>query len=401
MLDWAERLENHRPPILAFKIGMTLDLFQRLAGWSAKQDWVFWLQVAGIILGALLLALLVHWIAFVVLTRLAARSASRVDDSLLKHGRTPSKALFCVMALLLVLPVLGLASGAQEALQRLLSIALTGSVGWLAVRLTGVLRDVVEAKYDLKAATDVRARQTVTRVAILRRSLVALIAVVTLCLILMSVPSIRQIGVTLFASAGIAGLVAGLAARPSISNLIAGIQLAVTEPIRLEDSVVIEGEFGNIEEIRTTYVVVRLWDLRRMVVPLSYFFEKPFQNWTRSTTDLLATVMLYVDYTVPVAKVREELQRIVKTTDLWDGRVCKLQVTNCTESTIELRALLSALDAGRAWDLRCFVREQLIAYLRREHTEPLPGARAEVSVPDPGNSRPLAGDPATENALLA
>ena len=227
---------------------MPLDLFENLAGWSARQDWVFWLQVAGIILGALLLALLVHWIAFVVLTRLAARSASRVDDSLLKHGRTPSKALFCVMALLLVLPVLGLASGAQEALQRLLSVALTGSVGWLAVRLTGVLRDVVEAKYDLKAATDVRARQTVTRVAILRRALVALIAMVTLCLILMSIPSIRQIGVTLFASAGIAGLVAGLAARPAISNLIAGIQLAVTEPIRLEDSVIIEGEFGNVEE---------------------------------------------------------------------------------------------------------------------------------------------------------
>src|SRR5512144_1559592 len=295
---------------------MSLDLPADPADWWAKQDWLLWLQVAGILVGALLLAFLVHWMTFVVLSRLARRSASKVDDSLLRHARTPSKALFCVMAVLLLLPVLGLAASAQEALQRLLSIALTGSVGWLAVRLTGVLRDGVEAKYDLKAATDVRARQTVTRVAILRRSLVALIAVVTLCLILMSVPSIRQIGVTLFASAGIAGL----AARPSISNLIAGIQLAVTEPIRLEDSVVIEGEFGNIEEIRTTYVVVRLWDLRRMVVPLSYFFEKPFQNWTRSTTDLLATVMVYVDYTVPVAELREELERIVKTTDLWDGK---------------------------------------------------------------------------------
>jgi hypothetical protein len=267
--------------------------------------------------------------------------------------------------------------------------------------LTGVLRDVVEAKYDLKAATDVRARQTVTRVAILRQSLVVLIAVVTLCLILMSIPSIRQIGVTLFASAGIAGLVAGLAARPAISNLIAGIQLAVTEPIRLEDSVIIEGEFGNIEEIRATYVVVRLWDLRRLVVPLSYFLEKPFQNWTRASTDLLATVMFYVDYTVPVAMVREELQRIVKGTDLWDGRVCKLQVTNCTESTVELRALLSALDAGRAWDLRCFVREQLIAYLKREHAEALPRARAEVLSPDPDESRRSDGEPTVEDALIA
>jgi small-conductance mechanosensitive channel len=379
---------------------MPLDLFENLAGWSARQDWVFWLQVAGIILGALLLALLAHWIAFVVLTRLAGRSASQVDDSLLTHARTPSRALFCVMAVLLVLPVLGLAASAQETLQRILTVALTGSVGWLAVRLTGVLHDVVEAKYDLKAATDVRARQTVTRVAILRRSLVALIAVVTLCLILMSIPSIRQIGVTLFASAGVAGLVAGLAARPAISNLIAGIQLAVTEPIRLEDSVIVEGEFGNVEEIRTTYVVVRLWDLRRMIVPLSYFIEKPFQNWTRATTDLLATVMLYVDYTVPVADIREELQRVVTTTDLWDGKVCNLQVTNCTESTVELRALLSASDAGRAWDLRCFVREQLIAYLKREHAEALPRARAEV-LPDPGDSPQPAGDSTAEDALLA
>ena len=380
---------------------MSLDLLANPADWWAKQDWVLWLHVAGILVGALLLALLVHWMTFVVLSRLARGSASKVDDSLLRHAGTPSKALFCVMAVLLVLPILGLAASAQEALQRLLSVILTGSVGWLAVRLTGVLRDVVEAKYDLKAATDVRARQTVTRVAILRRSLVALIAIVTLCLILMSIPSIRQIGVTLFASAGIAGLVAGLAARPAISNLIAGIQLAVTEPIRLEDSVIIEGEFGNVEEIRTTYVVVRLWDLRRMIVPLSYFFEKPFQNWTRATTDLLVTVMVYVDYTVPVVEIREELQRIVKTTDLWDGKVCKLQVTNCTESTVELRALLSALDAGRAWDLRCFVREQLIAYLRREHAEALPRARAEVAVPSPGNSRQPAGNSTAENALIA
>jgi small-conductance mechanosensitive channel len=380
---------------------MLLDLFERLAGWSARQDWVLWLQVAGILVGALLLALLLHWMVFLILSRLARRSASKIDDSLLRHARTPSRALFCVMAVLLVLPVLGLTANAQEALQRLLSIALTGSVGWLAVRLTGVLRDVVEAKYDLKAATDVRARQTVTRVAILRRSLVALIAIVTLCLILMSIPSIRQVGVTLFASAGIAGLVAGLAARPAISNLIAGIQLAVTEPIRLEDSVIIEGEFGNVEEIRTTYVVVRLWDLRRMIVPLSYFFEKPFQNWTRATTDLLATVMLYVDYTVPVAKVREELQRVVKTTDLWDGKVCKLQVTNCTEKSVELRVLLSALDAGRAWDLRCFVREQLIAYLKGEHAEALPRARAEVSVPEAGGSRQPAGEPTAGDALPA
>jgi small-conductance mechanosensitive channel len=364
---------------------MPSDLIDRLSAWSATQDWVLWLEVAGVFLAALLLGLLVHWIAFAILARLAGRTASRIDNSLVAHARTPARVLFCVMAVLLALPALDFAASAQEMLQRLLTIILTGSVGWLAIRTTAVLRDVVEAKYDLRSATDVSARRTVTRIAILRRFLVGAIAIVTLCLILMSIPDIRQIGVTLFASAGLAGLVAGLAARPAISNLIAGIQIAVTEPIRLEDSVTVEGEFGNVEEIGTTYVVVRLWDLRRMIVPLSYFIEKTFQNWTRVTADLLATAVVYVDYTIPVERVREELERILKSTELWDGKVWNLQVTNCTDSKIELRAMCSAADPGRAWDLRCFVREQLIAYIQQERAGTLLKTRAEVETPPAGN----------------
>jgi small-conductance mechanosensitive channel len=241
-----------------------------------------------------------------------------------------------------------------------------------------VINDVVAARYDVTAADNLLAREITTRVVMMQRILAASIVVITVCLILMSIPSIRQIGVTLFASAGIAGIVAGLAARPALTNLIAGIQLALTQPIRIDDVVIVEGEWGWIEEIRVTFVVVRIWDLRRLVVPLSYFIEKPFQNWTRTKADILGTVFLYVDYAVPVQRVRDELHRILKKNDLWDGQVWGLQVTNATESAIELRALMGARNSGDAWDLRCHVREQLIEFLHREYPESLPRVRAEL-----------------------
>jgi small-conductance mechanosensitive channel len=184
--------------------------------------------------------------------------------------------------------------------------------------------------------------------------------------------------VTLFASAGLAGLVAGMAARPALSNLIAGIQLALTTPINLDDVVIVEGEWGWIEEISATYVVVRIWDLRRLVVPLSYFIENPFQNWTRKTADILGTVMIYADYTAPVVALRIELHRILKATPMWDGKVWNLQVTNATDTVVELRALMSASSSGTAWDLRCHVREKLLEFLQREYPECLPKVRAEL-----------------------
>ncbi|MGK2873408.1 MAG: mechanosensitive ion channel family protein, partial [Alphaproteobacteria bacterium] len=229
------------------------------------------------------------------------------------------------------------------------------------------------------------AREVHTRVRLLQRILAAIVIVITLCLILMAIPGIRQIGVTLFASAGIAGIVGGLAARPALSNLIAGVQLALTQPIRIEDVVIVEGEWGWIEEIRMTFVVVRVWDLRRLIVPLSYFIETPFQNWTRKTADILGTVFLYTDYTVPVQCVRDELHQILKNSELWDGEVWGLQVTNTTEHTLELRALMGARNSGDAWTLRCDVREKLIDFMQREYPEALPRLRGELT----GNESPL------------
>jgi len=194
----------------------------------------------------------------------------------------------------------------------------------------------------------------------------------------MTFPEVRAVGTTLFASAGVAGLVIGLAARPAVSNLLAGLQVALTEPIRIDDVVVVEGEWGWIEDIRTSYVVVRIWDLRRLVLPLTYFIEKPFENWTRRTADILGTVFLHADYSVPVDAIREELHKILQGTKLWDGKAWGLQVTDATAQSVELRALVSAANGSDIWDLRCLVREELLKFLQTRFPEALPKSRVQL-----------------------
>jgi small-conductance mechanosensitive channel len=332
----------------------------------------------GAAVSAVAVALVAHWIAFAVLSRVADHTSTAIDDHVIRRMRRPSIPILIVFALFLVLPSIPLDADVRTSVQRVLTLGITASIGWLAMSLTGLLNDYVSAHYDLTAADNLEARQVHTRVRLLQRVLASTILVITICLILMSIPSIRQIGVTLFASAGIAGIVAGLAARPTLSNLIAGVQLALTQPIRIDDVVIVEGEWGWIEEIGVTYVVVRVWDLRRLVVPLSYFIEQPFQNWTRTSADILGTVFFYVDYTVPVEEVRQELHRALEDSPLWDGKVWGLQVTDTTDRTLELRALMGARSSGDAWNLRCQVRERLVEYLQRQHPDALPRLRAEM-----------------------
>jgi small-conductance mechanosensitive channel len=203
------------------------------------------------------------------------------------------------------------------------------------------------------------------------------LAVLTIALALMSFDAVRQFGVSLFASAGIAGIVAGLAARPMLENLIAGVQLALTQPLRVDDAVVINNEWGWVEEINSTYIVVRLWDWRRQVVPLSYLFQNPFTNWTRSSSSIIGTVLVYADYTLPMEAVRTAATDIIKASPLWDGQVVNIQISDARESVIELRVLASASDSTRAWDLRCEIREKLIAFIRDNYPESLPRVRRE------------------------
>jgi small-conductance mechanosensitive channel len=214
------------------------------------------------------------------------------------------------------------------------------------------------------------------------------IVVVTISIMLMTFPSARQIGTSVFASAGIAGVIVGIAARSTFASLIAGLQVAITQPIRIDDAVIVENEWGWIEEIESTYVVIRLWDLRRLIVPLSYFIEKPFQNWTRSTAEIIGTVFMYVDYTLPVEPVRKELERVLRSTELWNGKTCVLQVTDFSETSMQIRCLMSANSSSLAFDLRCYVREKLIDFMQTNYPQCLPTRRDAVTL-TPANPVPL------------
>ncbi|MGM0439894.1 MAG: mechanosensitive ion channel family protein [Chlamydiota bacterium] len=263
-------------------------------------------------------------------------------------------------------------------ISKMISIAFIAAMGWLAIILLRLSERALLARYRNDVADNLFARQIKTRFRILRRIGELIIIVLTIALILMQFSSIRSLGIGLLGSAGVAGIVLGVAARPILENIIAGIQIAFTQPFRVDDVVIVEGEWGRIEEITISYVVVKIWDLRRMVVPLSYFTDKPFQNWTMVSSDLLAPLYLYVDYSVPVEELRSKLQEILSNTSLWDGKFWNLQVSNATEKTIELRALFSVKNSSISWELRCLVREKMIAFLQQNYPQSLPKIRAEV-----------------------
>ncbi|SIT39419.1 MscS Mechanosensitive ion channel [Paraburkholderia ribeironis] len=259
------------------------------------------------------------------------------------------------------------------------AIALIAALTWLSVRSAAAIGEAIIRAHPLDSADNLQARSIHTQARVLARSVMIVIVIVGLGGALMTFPNVRQIGASLLASAGVAGLVAGFAARPVLGNLIAGLQIALSQPIRLDDVVVIQGEWGRIEEITGTYVAVRVWDQRRLIVPLQWFIENPFPNWTRSSSQIIGTVFLFVDYRMPIAPLREELARIVENAPEWDRRVQVLQVTDGTDRAMQLRALVSSRDSGLNWDLRCRVREGLLDFIQRHYPQYLPRARAEVS----------------------
>jgi len=323
-------------------------------------------------------AVLVHALVYALLRRLARGADSVVASSLVRRSRRPVRWLVPAAVVQALLPTAALPPGVLDPLRHLIAILLIACVAWLIAGLLHVVQDVATHRYRLDAKDNLQARRIHTQLRLLRRTALFLVGFLAVATILMTFPRVRQLGTTLLASAGVIGLVIGMAARPLLANLIAGVQIALTQPIRLDDVVVLEGEWGRIEEITSTYVVVGLWDDRRLIVPLSYFHERPFQNWTRTRADLLGTVLLRVDYTVPVEEVRAELKRILDASGLWDGRAWALQVTDAGPETLELRALVSAPDSGTAWELRCHVREKLVAWVREHHPSALPRRRTIV-----------------------
>ncbi|MFC4729794.1 mechanosensitive ion channel family protein [Coralloluteibacterium thermophilus] len=272
-------------------------------------------------------------------------------------------------------------------IQHLLAVGVLACVTWAIVRAIGALETMVLLRNRVDVVDNLQARRVHTQARVLSRSIQTAVIVLGVAVILMTFPAIRQVGQAMLASAGLAGIVVGFAARPVFGNLIAGLQIALTQPIRLDDVVIVDGEWGRIDEITSAYVVVRIWDERRLIVPLQWFIENPFQNWTRSSAQLLGTAFLWLDYRTPMDAVRDELRRICESDARWDGRVCVAQVTETDKHTMEVRLLVSARNSGDAFDLRCAVRERMIDFLRRNHPEALPRLRADVVGGEEGRDR--------------
>jgi small-conductance mechanosensitive channel len=351
---------------------------------SLQQDlhfvpaWAFWTAflVASVVVG-----LAVHRIVYRLLERRLRDSPWTAWILILRETKGPTAFAVIIMTLSIGLQIARLEGPIAQVLLRLLQLAFVALVTWVAIVSIDILGTVYLRRFRLDVDDNLRARKQVTQVKILQRSIGSVIVIIGVAAGLMSFDSVRQYGVSLFASAGVAGLAIGLAARPLLSNLIAGVQIAMTQPIRIQDVVIVEGEYGTVEEITATYVIVALWDWRRMVLPLSYFIEKPFQNWTRETSSLIGNVTFNVDFSTPIARIRSALSDAVKSSPLWDGRVVNLQVTDATDNSIQLRALMSARTAASCWDLRCEIREKLIAFLQLEMPEALPRHRQAFEMP--------------------
>ena len=338
-------------------------------------DWLPDPVVALLILAiAVLVALALHrWARKLVRSTLAARYP--YIFSTFTQTRGLSRLALLILAMIIAIPVAPLHPETAALLARLMGVAVIGLIGWAAIIALHIAADLYLRRFRLDVDDNLLARKHNTQVRVLSRTIDVLLAIITLSAALMTFPAVRQYGISLFASAGVAGIIAGLAARPVLSNLMAGVKLAMTQPIRLYDAVTLENEHGTIEEITSTYVVVKLWDWRRMIVPLTYFIEKPFQNWTREGSALIGTVMIYVDYRAPVELIRSKFNDILKQSNKWDGNVAALQVTDFKEGSMELRLLMSARSGGAAFDLRCEVREKLVDFLQKEHPEALPRSR--------------------------
>lgn len=338
------------------------------------------LIVSGITIAvAAAVALAIHLVLFAILSRLSRIVGSVGAKATVRRAKAPTSLLLPLAAIMIVLPGLEMDEGLRTVVGQILSVGVIVAVTWLLVSLTRVANDVVAERFPMDVPDNRRARRMHTIVRIMRQTAVVIIIVVGGAVALMTFPQVRQLGTSMLASAGIVGIAVGMAARPALSNIIAGMQIAITEPIMIDDVVIVEGEFGRVEEITTTYVVVRIWDLRRIIVPLSHFIEKPFQNWTRNDPSLLGTVFVHTDFTVPVQEVREQLTRILESQPKWNQQVNVVHVTDAINDRLELRLLMSASSAPELWDLRCAVREAIVSWLQDKHPEALERTRVEIT----------------------
>jgi small-conductance mechanosensitive channel len=341
-------------------------------------EWLVVAIVVGVFVGGGWIA---HRIVFSILRRLV-RDRDLFWRGLVERARKKLRILVILIAVGFSITVSPLDPEPSQAVRAVILFLTILTLGWIVAGVVDMWAVVYLRKFNIQTEDNLIARKHVTQTRILQRAAVILIGLVTVALAMMTIGAVRQWGVSLLASAGVVGIIAGLALQPFLKNLIAGIQIATAQPIRIDDAVIVEGEWGQVEEITSTYVVVRLWDWRRMILPLGYFIEKPFQNWTRETARLIGTAFLYVDYEAPMDRLRAELERICRESPLWDGDVVSLQVTEITDRVAQVRCLASARNAPTAFDLRCEIREKMLAFMRDQCPEALPRDRLNIPLPE-------------------
>jgi small-conductance mechanosensitive channel len=328
---------------------------------------------------AALLALVVAFVVQRLVRHKQTRSASPVWLSLQRRCRLPFRITLTTAAVLIALPYSGLGGELTDITRHLLVLVLIAAVTWLVSELTRVAEDVALSRVNVDVSDNRRPRRLRTQIMVFRRVIIAMLVFVAIATAVMTIPPARTLGASFLVSAGVVSIVAGLAAQTTLSNLFAGLQIAITDPIRIDDVVVVNDEWGRVDEITLTYVVVRTWDNRRLILPISWFTTNVFQNWTRHESRVLGSILLHVDFTVPVEELRAEMYRVVQRSPLWDGQDWVLQVVDTTPSTMVVRGLVSSADAPSNWDLRCDVREKLLAFLQERHPEALPKFRADVA----------------------
>src|SRR5436189_3260121 len=379
-----------RKPVALFlwMCGGTFAMLPIVAGINSRPTRIFWGRaLTAILYAGWIIALL--WLVFRAIRAVEKRMRVWAERTRSLPGKIVAPIVghslrFSVplLGIILLLPLLKLPENWAWVTQKGVGILFIVTLSFLIVHGINAMQAGLLSRQRLDLPDNLSARRIYTQVSVIRKVIITAVVIIATGSVLMLFDPVRQFGTSILASAGIAGIVIGFAAQRTLGNVLAGIQIALTQPLLIDDIVVVEGEFGQIEEITLTYVTVRTWDLRRLVLPITYFIEKPFQNWSRVSTELLGTVILYLDYQVPLGELRKELKRLVENNPKWDNRVCGLQVTDTTESSIEVRALVSASNPGRVCDLRCEVREGLIEFLRRHHPESLPKVRNVTVQPD-------------------
>lgn len=359
----------------------------------ASERWNDFIAMAWPLLVAVALGLLVRQLLMAASNRAGRHVATHMRARVVQVIAVPAAVALPLLFLSIAVQATPLSARWMAWIQHALAIGGLLCLTWLAVRAVGAVERRILRDHPIEVADNLSARRVQTQTRVISGVVKGVLILIGVALVLMTFPAIRQIGTTLLASAGIIGLVAGIAAKPVFGNLIAGLQIAITQPIRLDDVVIVEGEWGRVEEITSAFVVVRVWDERRLIVPLQWFIENPFENWTHTTSQLLGTTFLWLDYRTPMEAVRAELTRICETDDRWDGRVCVAQVTETDQSTQQVRLLVSARNSGDLFDLRCAVRERMIGYLNDQHPQSLPRLRVDLTRGDPQQHTRAPGTP--------